>query len=142
MLLGHFLERSGPDVPALVLRGRLWDSLHQADAAEADLRRAVELAPENALAQGALAGLLNRSGHTREAIYHYQLAERLRPLDAAILLGLARAYTDAADLAEAQARLDELLDAAPKHVDGLVERGRLALRRSQFAEASPFWPGR
>src|SRR5262249_52716116 len=77
-------------------------------------------------------------GYTREAIAHYELAQRLRPGDPETLLGLARALTDAADLDEAQGRLDELLADYPGHADGLVEPGWLALRRERFAEAELF----
>jgi tetratricopeptide (TPR) repeat protein len=136
--LEQLLKRSPDHVPALLLRGTIADRLRQTDAAADDFRRAVDLAPESAAAQTALAGLLNRTGYTREAIYHYELAERLRPADPETLLGLARALTDAAELDEAQRRLDELLAAHPAHADGLVERGRLAVRRERFAEAEPF----
>ena len=134
----RLLERSPDHVPALLLRGTIWDQLRRTDDAAQDFRRAVALAPESAAAHAALAGFLNRHGHTREAIYHYELARRSRPADAAALLGLARALADAAELDEAQRRLDDLLDADPDNADGLVERGRLALRRGQPAEAEPF----
>ncbi len=138
LTLNGLLDRSPGHVPALLLRGKVFDSLRRADEAEADFRRAVEHAPENATAHAALAGFLTRQGHTREALYHYELAQRSRPSDPATLLGLARALTDAAEPDEAERRLDELLAADPDHVDGLVERGRLALRRGRFAEAEPF----
>jgi tetratricopeptide (TPR) repeat protein len=54
------------------------------------------------------------------------------------LIGLARTLTDAAQLAEAEERLDELLAAHPAHPEGLVERGRLALRRGRIAQAAEF----
>jgi Tfp pilus assembly protein PilF len=138
LTLNRLLDHSPDHVPALLLRGKVYDSLRKADEAEQDVRRAVEHAPESAAAQSALAGLLNRGGHTREAIYHYELAQRSRPADSATLLELARAFTDDAQLDEAERRLDELLAADPDHADGLVERGRLALRRGRFAAAEPF----
>jgi tetratricopeptide (TPR) repeat protein len=137
-LLDRLLDRVPDHVPALLVRGTIRDRLRQADGAEADLRRAAELAPENAAARVALAGLLNRLGRTREAIAQYESARRSRPTDPATLLGLARAFADAADLDEAESRLDELLAADPDSADGLVERGRLALRRGRPAEAEPF----
>jgi Tfp pilus assembly protein PilF len=135
---GRLLERDPGHVTALLVRGAVYDSLRQAEPAEKDFRRAVELAPGRADAQTALAGLLNRGGHTREAVRHYELALRGRPGDPAALVGLARALTDAADLDGAERRLDEVLAADPTHVEALVERGRLALRRRRPAEAEPF----
>jgi Tfp pilus assembly protein PilF len=120
------------------LRGKVMELWRRRDDAEKDFRRAVEYSPESAAAQATLAGLLYRLGHTREAIYHYELARRSRPANPATLLGLARALIDDAEFAEAQRRLDELLADHPDHPDGLVERGGLALQRSQPAEAEPF----
>src|SRR5262249_45612666 len=125
-------------VPALLLRGTIHERLRHTGAAEEDFRRAVEKAPENAAAHAALAGLLNRRGQTRAAIYHYERARCFRPTDAATLLGLARAFIDAADLDAAQRLLDELLTIDPNSADGLVERGRLAVVRGRAAEAEAF----
>jgi tetratricopeptide (TPR) repeat protein len=136
-VLDRLLKLSPDHVPALLMRGEIVDSLRQSDAAEKDFRRAVELAPDSAAAHAALAGLLERQGHTREAIYHYELALQLGPADPATLLGLARALSDNADLARAGQRLDELLAAQPDHPDGLVERARLTLRQGRPAEAEP-----
>jgi tetratricopeptide (TPR) repeat protein len=136
--LSRLLDSSPGHVPALLLRGAILDRLRQTDVAEKDFRRAVERAPASAPAHAALAGVLNRQGHTREAIYHYELAQRFRPGEPATLLGLARALGDAAKLDEAQRQLDALLAAAPEHAEGLVERGRLALRRGRAAEAGSF----
>jgi tetratricopeptide (TPR) repeat protein len=85
-----------------------------------------------------LAGLLTTRGQTCEAIYHYELAAHYRPGDSAILLGLARAYADAAQLDDAERMLDDLLSAEPDSTDALVERGRLTLRRGRLADAEPF----
>jgi Tfp pilus assembly protein PilF len=137
-VLNQLLDLRPGHVPALVLRGSILDRLRQTDAAERDLRRAVDLAPESAAAHAALAGLLNRRGYPREAIRHYDDTQRLGVTDSATLLGLARAYTDAADLDKAQQRLDELVASDPDNADGLVERARLALRRASPTEAEPF----
>jgi Tfp pilus assembly protein PilF len=136
--LDRLLEVSPGHVPALLLRGTIADHQRRADAAEEDFRKAVELAPDSAAAHSALAGFLQRSGYPREAIYQFALALRTRPDDPAALLGEARALLDAAELAEAGRVLDHLLAANPDFADGLVERGRLALRLGQAAEAEPF----
>jgi Tfp pilus assembly protein PilF len=135
--LNQLLKQNPSHVPALLLRGKVYESLRKADEAEEDFRRAVEHAPENAATHAALAEVLNQRGHTREAIYHYEYALQ-RGTNSATHLGLARALTDAAELDEAERQLDELLTANPECADGLVELGRLALRRKRFAEAEPF----
>jgi tetratricopeptide (TPR) repeat protein len=135
--LSQLLEQDPDHVGALLMCADILDSLRQSDAAEKDLRRAVDRAPDSAAAHAALAGLLERQGHTHEAIDHYQTSLRLRPADPAALLGLARAFCDDADLAGARQQLDELLASRPDHPDGLVERARLALRQGKPAEAEP-----
>ena len=136
--VNRLLELQPDHTPALILRGTILARRRQEQPALADFRKAVGRAPHSAAAHAALAALLNRLGQTREAIYHYQMAQRLRPASPATRLGLARAFTDAADLDEARRPLDELLAARPQHVDALVERGRLALRQDRAAEAEPF----
>ncbi len=128
-----------PDHPvALTLRGTIRDRLRRPDDAETDLRRAVELVPDARDARLALAGLLARGGHTREAVRNYELVLATRPGDPAALLGLARADFDAADPDGVRRRLDELLAVSPDHADALVERGRLELRQARPADAEPF----
>jgi tetratricopeptide (TPR) repeat protein len=136
--LEQLFRQSPNHVPALLLRGKILDHERQSEAAEKDFRRAVELAPQNPAAQTTLAGLLYRLGHTREALHHYELAAQTAPADSTRFLGLARALTDSARLAEAQTQLDQLLELDPNSTDALVERARLALRQSRFAEAERF----
>jgi tetratricopeptide (TPR) repeat protein len=138
MVLEWLIERVPDHAPALILRGTILDKLRQTDKALADFRKAVNLAPNSPVAHAALAGALNHLGYSREAIYHYELALRLRPADPEALLGLSRALADAAELTEAEQRLDALLAADPNHANGLVERGRLALRQGKPAQAEPF----
>src|SRR5262245_26943414 len=134
LVLSRLLERYPGHVPALVLRGKVLARIRQFDPAYEDLRKAVDQAPGNAAAQAAFAGLLNKRGQTRESILHFEIAQRVRPGDPAIQLGLARALVDAADLSAAKKALDELLAAAPDHPDGLVERARIALRQNRPGE--------
>jgi tetratricopeptide (TPR) repeat protein len=136
--VNHLLERQPGHVPALLLHGAALARMRHEEPALADFRKAVKLAPHSAAAHVALADLLTRLGHTREAIYHYELVERPGPLSPAAQLGLARALVDDADLEEARRRLDAQLAARPEHADALVERGRLALRQDRPAEAEPF----
>jgi Tfp pilus assembly protein PilF len=136
--LDTLVERAPEHAPALVLRGETWQTLNEPEKALADYERAVRLAPKDAAAQRALADFLCRLGETRRAVYHFEIARRLKPSDPAILLGLARCRFDFAELDRTQELLDQILASDPEHVEGLVERGRLALRRGQAAQAEGF----
>jgi tetratricopeptide (TPR) repeat protein len=136
--LNRLIDRSPNHVRGLLWRGTTLERLRRMEAAEEDCRRVADLEPQSAADRTVLGDLLNRLGHTREAIAHYEAVLASRPADRTALLGLARACIDAAELDEAQRRLDDRLRADPDCTDGLVERGRLALRRKRPAEAEPF----
>jgi Tfp pilus assembly protein PilF len=138
MTLDWLIGRRPTHVPALLLRGSVLERQRRADAALVDFRRAVELAPQDARAHAALAAALGRQGYTREAIYHGELALEIGPPHPEVRLALARALADAAEIDEARQQLETLLEADPQHADGLVERGRLALRQGTPAIADPF----
>lgn len=136
-VLDVLIQRSPDHHPALVLRGTIQQRLRQAESAEKDFRQAVKLAPKNAAAQAALAGLLCKLGHTHEAIEHYETALRLQPHDDAALVGLARAWLDAAELDKAGERLAEALrlgdgDFVPQ---AALEAVRLQLRQGKTDHA-------
>jgi tetratricopeptide (TPR) repeat protein len=137
VVVSALLQLRPDHMPALIVRGRVRARMGQLEEAERDFRQVVEKAPSNFAAHAALAELLNRRGHTREAIQHFELALGNRPT-ATIRIGLARALADASDLPAAARELDALLANDPSNSDALVERGRLALRRNQFAEAESF----
>ena len=137
-VLDGLLQRERDHVPALILHSTILGRVRQWDKALESARRAVEQAPQSGSAHRTLARALNELGHTRQAIYHYELALYYRPKDAAALLGLARALVDDGALDDAQRALDELLSLDAKNVAGLVECGRLALRRGKPAEAETF----
>lgn len=136
--LGRLLSRDTNHVPALLLRAAIADRNRDAKSAEEDLRKAVALAPDNAIAQAALADFLTQHGFTREAIYHYELALHERPGYAPTRLGLARALADAGDQDGAIEQLDQILGADANQPDALLERGRLALRLGKYADADSF----
>jgi tetratricopeptide (TPR) repeat protein len=132
--LTRLIEERPNHVPALLLRGKLEVRMRNFDEAQRDLRKAVEQAPGNPAARAALADLLNRVGHTREAIYNFELALRAGATDPGVRLGLARALADHADLAAADRQLADV----PNHADAFVERGRLALRQGRAADAAGY----
>jgi tetratricopeptide (TPR) repeat protein len=133
--LDLLLQREPAHVPALVLRGKGWEGLRQVERAREDYQRAVELAPEASEGRLGLAEVLNRLGHVREAGYHYDVLRQRQPANPAVLLGRVRCHFDSHELEPAQQLLDTLLAQQPDHVAGLVERGRLAFRLGQLAEA-------
>jgi hypothetical protein len=137
-VLDRLIERSPDHIRALLWRGTTLHRLRRTEPAEEDCRRVVDLALQSPDDRAALGELLNRLGHTREAMVHYRAVLASRPADRTALLGMARACSDVFELAEAQQWLDDLLRADPDCTDGLVERGRLALRRKQPAEAESF----
>jgi tetratricopeptide (TPR) repeat protein len=135
--LDQLTEREPGHVTPLILHGKALDGLRRTTRAADDFRRAVTLAPDSADARLGLAAALSHAGHTREAVHHYEILRLAQPLRPEVLLGLARAHCDAAALSPARERLDDLLRHQPDHPEGLVERGRLALRRGRPAEAEP-----
>ncbi len=133
--LDRLLQRQPAHVPALVLRGRGWEGLRYPERAVQAYQQALELAPDSSAAQLGLAETLNRLGHPREAIYHYESVRQRQSVNPKVLLGLARCHFEATELAQAEQLLDTLLAAQPDHVAGLVDRARLAWQRGQVAEA-------
>src|SRR5262249_49165306 len=133
--LDLLLKREPTNSPALILRGKGWESGHSLERAVQDYGHAVELDPASHEGRLRLAETLQRLGRVREAVAHYELLRQQQPGNPAILLGLARCRFDSHELQQAEELLDTLLAAQPDHVDALVERGRLALCRGQVADA-------
>ena len=126
-VLERLLKRDADHVPALILRAAIAERFRRWDAATDDLRQAVAVNPDHTAARLALAEQLNRHGHTREAIPHYERALHLPHAR----VGLARALADAANLAEAERRLAEL----PDDAGAQVERARVLLRLNRPGDA-------
>jgi tetratricopeptide (TPR) repeat protein len=133
--LDMLLKREPANVPALILRGKGWQGLHNPERALKDYERAVDLDPASREGRLHVADTLQRLGQVRLAAAHYEHLRQRHPLDPAVLLGLARCRFDSHELDLAQELLNTLLAAEPDHLDALVEQGRLALCRGQAAEA-------
>jgi tetratricopeptide (TPR) repeat protein len=133
--LDMLLKRQPGNVPALILRGKGWEGLHNSERALEDYERAVDLDPESREGRLRLADTLQRLGQVRVALAHYELLRQRQAGDPAVLLGLARCRFDSHDLDQAEELLNILLAAKPDHVAALVEQGRLALCRGQAADA-------
>jgi tetratricopeptide (TPR) repeat protein len=91
------------------------NKLLRSENALASLRRAVELAPKNALARAEPGKLYLGSEQPRKAVGHLTIANRLWPDDGTTLYGLSRALRATGKAAEAEAvgkRFKALLDAS------------------------------
>jgi Tfp pilus assembly protein PilF len=124
--LDECLERWPGDVPALALRGRVWQGLNRLDKAEQDYRGALEGDPDDAETRKTLAQVLLADRQHRRAAEEYERVRRTSPEDPEVLVGLAmcRQYTERT--AEARQLLDAVLARDPTHVAALRERGAVA----------------
>lgn len=130
-----WLERRPDDGRAHYLRGLVWEGLSYPDRAAADYRQAVDADPELADARQRLAEHLVSNKRSTEAVEHLQWLLRRDPADAAARLGLARCRRQQFKFAEARQLLDALLEAQPKSVAALRERGGLARDEGDAADA-------
>ncbi len=101
------------DPAALYLYGLVRFEMGAIEDAIGLMRNVVELRPENALGQAALARLLALAGRPGEAVFSYRAAVALAPEDAALAAGLANAERAAGDPAAAIATCRAALLRAP-----------------------------
>jgi TolB-like protein/Flp pilus assembly protein TadD len=90
-------------------------------AAEAELRRAFELAPQNALGANGLAILIARFGRLDEAVALAQRAIALEPLRASYHFNLARYLTALGRYDEAEAALRKAIELQPQAAQSYEE---------------------
>ena len=133
------LDASLNDIPANVvaLRGRgiIRMQVTRYKEAVADFQLASELEPKHELGRFLLARSLIKSGREREALPHLEQLERTNPSEVDVLVGIASCRAAAGQLETALELLTKALAAQPRHVDGLLERGRIALEMNQPADA-------
>jgi tetratricopeptide (TPR) repeat protein len=136
--LQQWLERDPDAVPALIWRGQLRCLAHDYVGGEADLKRALELDPENVQAHGQLAEALREGFDPATAAEHYEQVLRRQPEDATALLGLARCRRDLGQADQAIPLLDTLLRQQPDNAAAMTERGGLAMDQRQPTRAEPW----
>jgi tetratricopeptide (TPR) repeat protein len=78
-----------------------------------------------------LAHACYQAGRSAEALSHYRHLQDRNPSSPDVLFWLAMCLQDQSQLDEAATVLDRLLQLAPNHLTGLVERGRVAFRQGQ-----------
>jgi tetratricopeptide (TPR) repeat protein len=92
----------------------------------ADLRQAVELAPDYAPARVAIVEALLRD-NPQQTLVHLDWLNQHQPNDLEVRLLTARAHRNLGQPEEAGKILDEILMVQPDKVAALVERGRVAM---------------
>ncbi len=130
--LNRLLQNEPRNAVALLLRGKRCEGIHDLEHAAQDFEHVLDLVPNCSEARLRLAETLHQQGRVREAVAQYAMLQQQAPTDRAVLLGLARCHFEAHDLDQAGEFLDSLLAAQPDDVDGLVERGRLAMSRQRL----------
>lgn len=103
--------------------------------AEANLRKAITLEPENAHARQSL-GLFNRIvGRFDKMVQQYEMAVRIEPLSLIANLDLAHAYGVIAKYRKALERYDKILDLDPNFRAALEGKALLLVRMGKTDEA-------
>ena len=134
--LEKWLQLEPDNRRALHWRGRTRAQLHLDDEALADLRRVLELDPDNDDARQLLAELLLRhKADYQGAAEHFERLVERQPGKVPLQLGLARAYRGLHRREEARQKLDQILRAFPRDPQALAERARLAVDSDQCGEA-------
>jgi predicted Zn-dependent protease len=115
-------------------RGELEVRAGNVDAAVGHFRRAIELDPAGREARLKLARILAHSDPD-EALQQLQVLRQAQANDPDVLYLQALTQRNLGQLDAAASTLGELLARDPKHLDGLVLRGRVALDQRQLDEA-------
>jgi Tfp pilus assembly protein PilF len=134
-LLQRWLDVNPDDTQALFLQC-YFDHLRQApEAAIARYHRVLQLDPEHDSARVQLAASLVEQRQYAEALPHLELLQQRQPSNWHALVLLARCQDFLGRQQEAEQLLDHVLAQAPHDAEALADRGRLALRQRQLADA-------
>ena len=128
-------ERNPDDPMALLLRGRLAHDSYADTAAIAAFRRALELDPELDEARDRLSAVLMEINQPDDAQKHLAYLCRIKPNDPGLTVRLAHCRDLLGQQEEATRLLDGVLRQHPGFPSALAERGKLALRAGNLAEA-------
>ncbi|HJQ22389.1 MAG TPA: winged helix-turn-helix domain-containing protein [Blastocatellia bacterium] len=108
-------------------------------AAEAEIIRAIELNPNNALAHDVYAIILGAGGQADRSIEEARRAQELDPLSPYMNTDFGMAYYYARRLDEALNRLNGALEIDPNHVDAINYLGEVYERKGLYAQAVTQW---
>jgi tetratricopeptide (TPR) repeat protein len=104
--------------------------------AESELRKAVELAPDDANLLTSLGGILGMEGNLQEANTYLARAVRLHPQDPASRRNLAANEWQLGRLKEARANLDLLLRANPRDKLAMYLSGMVSEKEKDYARSA------
>jgi len=120
---------------ALVLRARCLHHLRRAELAIADCRAFLAIVPDDALAHGLLALLLQEEHRDDEARVHVEAALRQDPTQLEASLAMASMQAEGQDDVEAQATHEALLRTHPQCGRAWLGLGLLRLKQLHFEAA-------
>jgi Flp pilus assembly protein TadD len=132
------LDQAPDDVALLVARGVLFTERQEWEAALADLRRALRVAPEELDAWDALGCLYWRRGRPLEAADCFRRVTEARPSARAYLL-LGKSLIHSGNLSEARPALDRAVELDPACVETYRLLGGLFDRLGHSEEATAFY---
>ncbi|NNG17939.1 MAG: tetratricopeptide repeat protein [Gemmatimonadales bacterium] len=132
------LDQAPDDVALLVARGALFTERQEWEAALADLRRALRLAPEEWDAWDALGRLYWRRGRPLEAADCFRRVTEARPSARAFLM-LGKSLVHGGHLREARAALDRAVALDPDCPETYRLLGGLFDRLGRSEEAAAFY---
>jgi tetratricopeptide (TPR) repeat protein len=143
--LNRLLDRAPDNIPALMVRARIWDRA----AAEnwgnkpgrhpntvADYRRVVELDPEHYPARLGLANALDDD--PQAALKEFEHLRKSHPKDATVLVGLARCRIALGEAEEARKLVEAALEKEPKNATAMLELARIGNLNGEPAKAEPW----
>jgi len=105
------------------------------DEAITHFRKALEIQPDNVLAQSDLAVALFQKGQVSEAFDHFRKALALRPTDPLMHYNFGYALLGCGQVNEAAAQFQKAVELQPDYAQDLRSLGNAALHRGQVDEA-------
>ena len=106
------------------------------DTGERYLEQARQLLPNNSQVPELLAYIARRRGQWDRSELYFNDAERLDPRDPNLLTQRAFSYIHLRRFAEAQRKLDQILDITPDDLDTIVTKGTIAQAEGDLPRAS------
>ena len=129
------VDLSPGEVTFRVNRGRVRNAMHQYSEAEADFRKAIELAPENAIAYILLGDVLRAVGDAKGGLAAYQDALRHDPEVPGAYSGLTVLFADQGKHEQAMQHADRLVELVPDIALGWGKRADIELAMERYQAA-------
>jgi tetratricopeptide (TPR) repeat protein len=133
--LDRWAELAPDSFRVLDWRGWVSNQLDHRGQAIDDYQKALELQPERWAVRLRLAQILIDSSREAEAAPHLELLRAEQPTNSEVLVALARCRMAQARTDDARELLDTVLASHAEDFDALLQRGKLEMQNSQFAEA-------